>query len=551
MKSTIIINKIFKIIGIIFIATLVVLVYFYNIFLGKDETIIFSKNNIIVVVFLIAIFITIYLFMNQINNINIKAKTKVIFFVIIMIFYFIAQLIWINIRREYPLYDQFEVYNDAKIIAEGKIDNLVKNDYLQTYPHQITLVLFYTFIFKIFGTTDVIILQYINAIANTFSIIGLYFITKMISDKKNTINSIVLLVLSLAFIPLSLLSTFVYGDLLGLVFAIYASYFIIKYAKTKKLIYLFLSAIFMSLSYFCRMNMLIVLIAIVIYLFLNLFKWFSMDKNNNEYIIKDTYNKKKSINLNFKLILKLLLIILFILTSIIPTNLFKRHIINKLQLDESCKFPIVGHLNHGISSEGFRGPGWYVDKYFDEWKENGHNNEVLNQRFIKIMMEYLKNPVKAFNFFIKKVASMWNESTFESIWHNTIYMDINDNNITEDELLRFNELTDFLINNYKFFIIFGKLILIIIYTSVLLFLLRNKDITNEQVLILLIFLGGFAFHLLWEGKSRYVLPYVVFLIPIASIGIKENILWMKNKFIKSSKLLNKKGALHKSKKYIM
>ena len=72
------------------------------------------------------------------------------------------------------------------------------------------------------------------------------------------------------------------------------------------------------------------------------------------------------------------------------------------------------------------------------------------------------------------------------------------------------------------------IILIIIYPSVLIFLLRNKDLTNEQILLILIFIGGFAFHLFWEGKSRYVLPYVIILIPIASIGIKENIQWIKN-----------------------
>ena len=73
------------------------------------------------------------------------------------------------------------------------------------------------------------------------------------------------------------------------------------------------------------------------------------------------------------------------------------------------------------------------------------------------------------------------------------------------------------------------MLLIIIYTSTLLLILRNKDLTNEQILLVLIFMGGFAFQLFWEGKSRYVLPYVVILIPLASIGVKENIQWINNK----------------------
>ena len=169
-----------------------------------------------------------------------------------------------------------------------------------------------------------------------------------------------------------------------------------------------------------------------------------------------------------------------------------------------------------------------LDKNIDEWKENGHNNEVLKQRAINFFSEYIHNPKEGLNFFKNKILSMWVEPTFECIWLNTGFMDLNLENITNKEILTYKDLNNFLLYNYNFFIIFEKIILIIIYTLVCIFIFRNKDLSNEQILLILIFLGGFAFQLFWEGKSRYVLPYVIILIPIASIGVKENILWIKN-----------------------
>ena len=533
MKVNRVINKAIKFIGLICISILVILIYSCNVKLGSGEYIEIFKNNLLIALLLIAIFFTILLLLDKINDIKISRRNKIILFTILLTFYLIGQIVWINIRRSYPIYDQYEVYNDAKLIANGNIDKLINNEYLENCPHQIPLITFYSIIFKICGTTNVLILQYINAIANTFSIIGLYHIAKLISDKKNSLNSFSIIFLSLAFIPLSMLSTFVYGDLLGLAFAIFSIYFIIKYSKLQKLRYLFISAILISLSYYCRTNMLIFFIALVIYLCLDCIKFISFIKENSDYTRK---------NKVLKILFKILLILLFVCISIIPTNAVKAYMEVKLQLDANEKFPTIGYINHGISNEGYRGPGWYVDKYIDEWKENGHNNEVLKQRAINIIKDYLNNPIKCFYFFRSKIASMWVETTFESIWHNTGYMDINKENITEKEILISKNLNDLLVKNYIFFMVFGKIILIIIYTSVMIFIFRNKELTNEKILLILIFLGGFAFHFFWEGKSRYVLPYVVILIPLASIGIKENIRWIKD-------ILNKiKGKFYKSNK---
>ena len=56
----------------------------------------------------------------------------------------------------------------------------------------------------------------------------------------------------------------------------------------------------------------------------------------------------------------------------------------------------------------------------------------------------------------------------------------------------------------------------------LIVLIQNrKNISLDVLFLITIFIGGFTFHLLWEAKSRYILPYVLVLIPIASIPIQQ------------------------------
>ena len=59
----------------------------------------------------------------------------------------------------------------------------------------------------------------------------------------------------------------------------------------------------------------------------------------------------------------------------------------------------------------------------------------------------------------------------------------------------------------------------------------------------MIFLGGFGFHVLWEAKSRYIIPYVLILIPVASMGISSFVEILEGK-IKNRRNPRLKGATY-------
>ena len=63
----------------------------------------------------------------------------------------------------------------------------------------------------------------------------------------------------------------------------------------------------------------------------------------------------------------------------------------------------------------------------------------------------------------------------------------------------------------------------------------NRFINMEKLYLIIIFLGGFTFHILWEAKSRYIIPYVIILFPLAT-GLIDVII--NNKIVNKIKLLN-------------
>ena len=103
-------------------------------------------------------------------------------------------------------------------------------------------------------------------------------------------------------------------------------------------------------------------------------------------------------------------------------------------------------------------------------------------------------------FYTKKIASMWTENTYSAIF----------NNISKD--YKFVEKLRMPLDFYQ------KAILLVITTCSLIVLIQSrKNLSLEVLFLITIFIGGFAFHILWEAKSRYIIPYIIVLMPVASI----------------------------------
>lgn len=455
---------------------------------------------IIVIIFLISYFI---------NKIKVSKSIKVISLIFLFGIYAIVQVIWIYRSVAVPFADSEQIL----IISKGFLgkQDLIEYcyRYLEYYPQQITLSSIFSLVFFIANNTNYIIIQYLNIIFNIISMIGLYVIVCELSKKYN-INKVIFFVLSLTFIPIILLSIFIYGDFVGMAFVIWGVYFSIKSVESGKTRFSIFSAMSISLACLLRMNYVIFAIAVVIYWIIN--------------ILETKYLKAKNI------LRDITLIIVFIVIIMIPSNVLKNIYAKEYELNLEKSFSTIPYLYMGIS-EGDRGFGWYNDEigstvYHLMCDKNGTEkiSKQCEEDFKSRVKYLLKNPKYTTKFYIKKIITMWAEPTMEFAFYNSVHLE----NINMQDY----KLEKSIINGKikEFIKIYQKGIMLLIFIGTLVTIIINfKQLDKNLVLFTLIFLGGFSFHILWEAKSRYIIPYFIILIPVACIGITELMEKIKNK----------------------
>ena len=154
--------------------------------------------------------------------------------------------------------------------------------------------------------------------------------------------------------------------------------------------------------------------------------------------------------------------------------------------------------------EGPRYYGWYNESIGESALKDPINIKPQYMQRIKDRLSYFsKNIGYTINFYTMKITSMWAENTYSALFNNA-----ND----KYDLEKINDSLTF----------YQKALLIVTCLCSLIVLIQNrKNLSLEVIFLITIFLGGFAFHILWEAKSRYILPYIISLIPVASICIKN------------------------------
>ena len=496
------INKIAKnivmLIGILFCLAILVLNIIYVSRIGDvPEEIVTTKAygifNILITGFLAVGIITVS---KKTEEIKLSRKLKIAILTIFIIIYSFAQIYWINIRQATPAWDQDSVYSAAIKMYENNWEELKNSQYLELCPQQITIAAAFCAIFKLFSSTSVKILQYANVISNALTILAIILISKNL-EKQYKLNKSRTLILIGTFFTLPLLSTFIYGDLMSIPMCLFAIYFIMKYGMEKKKRYSIISAIFMAIGYTLRMNNLIFIIALVIYLILN--------------IIKEDEDR------NIKSILqKIAILVIFIVIAIMPATIIRSALQSKLDLEKNKKIPTSAYLYMGMQ-ESYRANGWYSDYITWAWEDVEASDEQYKNAIIERVKFFVQNPRYFADFYIGKVSSMWTENTYASLWYNQTF---NFKQIEgETDIIRAKQIDELVKDKTERLLMYQKALIIIIFTTTIAVLIKNrKKLSNEIILLITIFIGGFLFHILWEAKSRYIIPYILVLIPVASIS---------------------------------
>ncbi len=400
-------KNVISIIGIILLAIVIILNIEFSSTINASEQINIQTNKILYLVELIIVSGAIYYVCHLIKKNSSKIKKKYIIFGIILFTYAVLQIVWINVRQASPSADQQSVYEIASAMSQNNAKDYIENTgcyggaldstvYFERYSQQFSLAFIWSLIFKILGSTNLIIIQYLNIICNVLLALAIFLICEKLQTKYK-MNKYLSMTLYFTFITIPLLSTFIYGDLSGMAFAMLGVYFIMKYTEQGKIRYAFYSALLTSIAYMMRMNILIFIIAIIIYLFL------------------DLISKKDKIT---NILTKVLIILSFIIITIAPASIVKSYFCNKYDLDANKSFPPLGYVVMGLNGDKLS-PGMYNYGIANIAYQNIDESRIAYILLLKDRLKYMaEKPYYALEFFEEKNCSMWTETTFSAVRYN-------------------------------------------------------------------------------------------------------------------------------------
>lgn len=468
---------------------------FENEYINSLENVIYKFDNIIVNMVLLVISILIIYIISKISK---KVKPKY-FLIGAIAIYLVISVVWILFSKTPLRADQKMVENVARNFIQGDFVDFNKGMYMDYHPLQTSIVVFIELIYRIAGNfANPIIIKMLNVIFQIIAFIYIYKITGLLF-KSETAQKIVTILL-LGCLIFTFWTTFVYGNIIGLMLGVIAIYYTLKYLEDKKLKYLIYTAITITLSVIIKSNYQIYMIGIIITLLLDLFK---------------------------KVDVKIIVTIMAILSIFVLSNkIIVKSMEFRLGHEISDGIPMISYIDMGLAKPVDRASGWYNAKVDVEkiYRENDYDNKkasISSKESLKNRLkEMASEPKETLIFFADKIASTWIEPTYQTIW-------INEPAEMVKESPEYYMNNKILISIYqgklnKIIIKYLDIFQIIIYSFSAIYIITNlKKMTNREACMLIIFFGGVLFHIMWETKSMYAIPYYILLFPYCAVGLEK------------------------------
>lgn len=467
----------------------------------SSEVILFQDDLFVINIFCLVIFTALLFKINKHTAFFAKVNMK---FMEAGLFAFsaIIGLVWIFSVQSIPAADSYNIYETASQTAQGNYAFLHNGSdfynkdfysgfsYYNCYPFQLGFVLISEIVYRIFGTDSTMPLQVINVLCVAAAYLGIAKITKQIFG-RNKIEFIVILALAGCIQPV-LFCTFVYGNIIGMCCAIWASHFLIKYFQTDKYLVLIPCGVLLVVSALAKYNNLIYLVAFVIMLIIH------------------TVKAKKWQSIAFALAL--------CIAVVGTSNLVIKSYASRANTELKGGVSQVLYLDMGLN-ESYMAPGWYNNIALSLYTSNNCDIDAAESQAwsdINSRLNKMKNDSEyAINFFGNKILSQWNEPSYESIWVSKVKRHDVDVQEGLGKAVYDGSTGQFLELYFNFYM----MAVFILFTLGIYFMFLYKKTNISTVLLPLVLLGGFGYHLLFEGKSQYILTYIVLLLPYASYAL--------------------------------
>lgn len=423
---------------------------------------------------------------------------------VIMIIMFILQLTAGFFLISKPITDWGVIDKIAHNYAEsGNFDNMYDGlkkssvGYMARYPNNngilILLSLFYRCLYLICGNVP----EYAPVILNTIFIFVAVIFTFLIAKKIfNPFGALITVIFCFLFLPYYTYTAYYYSDSLSIPFTTMSIYFCILSVKQpkekhlKRIIYLVVSALCISVGYTLKGSLLVILVGVIVYLALS--------------------NKLK-----YACISIISIVLAFcVFTMSINTFVKSFNFTTEEELYEQ-RYPINHWIMMGLHGNG----GYYNDDAvftrhagnYDQKKKaaNAKIAERLNDMGFYGMTNHL----------YKKLSFTWGDGTYW-ISHHLNTKDENGNDVNTNR----NSMFEFVLKDGRYhgaFYIYSNamhLSILILMVASAYYATRRKRITTMTLIRGIIF-GVAIFFMFWEARSRYLFNFTPLFILAAVSGL--------------------------------
>ncbi len=404
---------------------------------------------------------------------------------------YIVSAVWVTYCHIQPVGDGMALCHVAHRMITGNFIDMKEKGYMLIFPHQFGLLSVIHAIFTWFGAMNYKVFQYINAACIPLLFYSGYQIIKFVYDKIGAIISYILFFITC--LPLLFYLPYVYGEVISITFTMVLMWQVIRFCKTGKKSSLLWGTIAIVIACFVRNNSLIILVAVGIVLCIHALK-----------------------EANPRGMIWLLVMFLLVSGSQHAIHAYYEKI-SGIQVSEGV--PYISWVRMGLQ-DSWTGPGWFDNTSIEMYAAHGYDTEQtilaekeLLQGMLKDMWE---NKPQSIDFFRRKILSQWNSPGYYYTYEARTF------DCEQYELPNFvrriyydNEaFVQTFLNRYQFLVYFYAGLL-----AVLLLLDKKKRGCLTEHLLYIAIIGGFLFTIIWESGSRYVLPYLMYMLPLAGMGI--------------------------------
>lgn len=410
---------------------------------------------------------------------------------IISLYVYLISFVWVSNCHVAPGGDGSPLCHVAHRMITGNYVDMIGPGYMVIFPHQFSLLSVIHLIFNLFGVWHYEVFQHMNAFCMPLLFYSGYKILQLICAEAEVIIYYVLFFLGC--LPLFLYVPFVYGEIISITFTMVLIWQVIRYCETNKKSSFLWGTVAIVLACIVRKNSLIVLVAVGIVLMIHAIK-----KANP---------------------LGMVWLLVMVLAVSGADQLIHSYYEKISGIEVAGGVPYISWIRMGLQ-DNWTGPGWFDNSSIETFAEQGYNTEqtilVERDRLKNILNDMWKDKAYSIDFFRRKILSQWNSPEYSSLYETRQF------NCDLGELPTFvrriyydkEQVILAYMNRYQFVLYFYVAI-----SAIALFADRKKRYCLVKHLLYVAIIGGFLFSALWEASSRYVMPYVVYMIPLAAMGI--------------------------------